>query len=42
VHGIDLSQIRPENLEQIVDQLDDIAVDVEDGNRNAKVRMFCE
>jgi SHOCT-like protein len=41
-HGIDLSQIRPENLEEIVNHLDDISVDVEDGARKAKVRMFAE
>jgi SHOCT-like protein len=41
-HGVDLSQIRPENLEEIVNHLDDISVDVEDGARNAKVRIFAE
>ena len=41
-HGMDLSQIRPENLEEIVNHLDDISVDVEDGARNAKVRIFVE
>lgn len=41
-HGvkIDLSQIKPENLEELVDQLSDLTVDVND--RNAKVRVFCE
>lgn len=41
-HGIDLSQIRPENLEETVNHLDDISVDVENGGRKAKVRMFVE
>lgn len=41
-HGFDLSEIRWENLEQIVDQLEDVSVDVEEGNGNAKVRVFCE
>jgi hypothetical protein len=41
-HGMDLSQIRPENLEELVSHLDDISVDVEDGARNAKVRIFAE
>jgi hypothetical protein len=41
-HGMDLSQIRPENLEEMVSHLDDISVDVEDGTRNAKVRIFAE
>jgi len=44
-HGvpITLSQIKPENLEEIVDQLDDLTVDVDgkDGNP-MKVRVFCE
>lgn len=44
-HGvpITLSQIKPENLEEIVDQLEDLTVDVDgkDGNQT-KVRVFCE
>ena len=36
----DLSQIKPENLEELVDQLDELTVDVDD--RDAKVRVFCE
>lgn len=37
---IDLAQIRPENLEEIVDQLQDLTVDVDDDK--AKVRIFAE
>jgi len=37
---IDLSQIKPENLEELVDQLQDLTVDVDD--KNVKVRVFCE
>ena len=44
-HGvpITLSQIRPENLEELIDHLDDLTVDVNgsDGN-TTKVRVFCE
>jgi hypothetical protein len=40
--GIDLSQIRSENVEEIIDQLGDVSVDVEEGSRRAKVRVFCE
>ncbi len=36
----DIAQIKPENLEELVDQLDDLTVDVD--QRNAKVRVFCE
>jgi len=38
----DLSQIRPENLEEIVDQLDDLTVDVDQKNEKVKVKVFCE
>jgi hypothetical protein len=38
--GIDLSQIKSENLEELVDQLDDVTVDVDD--KDVKVRVFCE
>lgn len=37
---IDLNQIKPENLEELVDQLNDLTVDV--GQKNTKVRVFCE
>jgi uncharacterized membrane protein len=44
-HGvpITLSQIKPENLEELIDHLDDLTVDVNgtDGNMT-KVRVFCE
>jgi hypothetical protein len=37
--GIDLSQINPENLDEIIDNLEDLTVDI-DGED--KVRVFCE
>jgi hypothetical protein len=44
-HGVPLtlSQIKPENLEELIDHLDDLTVDVNgnDGN-TTKVRVFCE
>ena len=44
-HGvpITLSQIKPENLEELIDHLEDLTVDVDgkDGNKT-KVRVFCE
>jgi hypothetical protein len=44
-HGVPLtlSQIKPENLEELVDHLEDLTVDVDgkDGN-TTKVRVFCE
>jgi hypothetical protein len=44
-HGVPLtlSQIKPENLEELIDHLEDLTVDVDgkDGNQ-VKVRVFCE
>lgn len=37
---VDINQIKPENLEEIVDQLKDLTVDVD--SDDAKVRVFCE
>jgi hypothetical protein len=37
---LDLSQIRPENLEEIVDHLQDVTIDVDDDK--TKVRVFAE
>jgi len=41
---IDLSQIKPENLEELIEQLNDLTVDVDqkDANAKVKVRVFCE
>src|SRR5271165_6517562 len=44
-HGVPLtlSQIKPENLEELIDHLEDLTVDVEGNQGNAvKVRVFCE
>ncbi|PYT11220.1 MAG: hypothetical protein DMG59_27020 [Acidobacteria bacterium] len=38
----DLSQIKPENLEELIDQLDDVTVDVGHKNHKARVMLFCE
>lgn len=38
---IDVSQIKPENLEDLVQHLNELSVDVE-GGRGEKVRVFCE
>jgi uncharacterized protein YbaP (TraB family) len=37
---LDLNQIKPENLEEVVYQLKDLTVDIDD--KNNKVRVFCE
>jgi hypothetical protein len=38
-----LSQIKPENLEELIDHLEDLTIDVDgkEGNQT-KVRVFCE
>jgi hypothetical protein len=44
-HGvpITLSQIKPENLEELIDHLEDLTVDVNGNDGNVtKVRVFCE
>ena len=38
--NFDLSHLKPENLEELVNQLSDLTVDVDD--HNTKVRVFCE
>ncbi len=37
----DVSKVKPENLEELVQHLSDLSVDVEGGN-GEKVRVFCE
>jgi uncharacterized protein YbaP (TraB family) len=43
-HGIPLtlSQIKPENLEELVDHLEDLTVDIDAKDSKAKVKVFCE
>jgi len=45
-HGIpfDLSQIKPDDLEELVEQLNDLTVDVDqkDAGTKVKVKVFCE
>jgi len=41
---LDLSQIKPDNLEELVEHLSDLTVDVDqkDAQSKVKVRVFCE
>ncbi len=41
---VDLTQIKPENIEELVEQLSDLSVDVDqkDNSNKVKVRVFCE
>ena len=36
----DIGQLKPENLEELIDHLNDLTVDVDSGD--AKVRVYCE
>jgi hypothetical protein len=38
---IDVSKVKPENLEEVIEHLGELTVDVE-GHRGEKVRVFCE
>jgi len=38
--SIDINQLKPENLEELIEHLSDFAVDVD--NERAKVKVFCE
>jgi hypothetical protein len=38
--AIDINQVRPENLDALLDQIGDLTLDVD--NDRAKVRIFCE
>jgi hypothetical protein len=38
--AFDLNQLKPENLEEVIEQLSDLTVDVD--SDNTKVRIFCE
>jgi hypothetical protein len=36
----DLNQLKPENLEELIDHLEDLTIDVDE--KDVKVRVFCE
>jgi hypothetical protein len=38
----DVTQVRPENLDELIGQLGDFTVDVDQPKDNVKVRVFCE
>ena len=43
-HGVplNLNQIKPENLEELIDHLEDLTVDIDSKENRAKVKVFCE
>lgn len=40
--SFDLSSIKPENLEELIDGLSEMKVEIDDKNEDATVRVFCE
>ena len=38
--NVDLNQLKPENLEELIEQLDDVTINVDE--RDSTVRIFCE
>ena len=37
---IDLTQLKPQDIEELIDQLDDVTVDINDAS--SKIQVFCE
>ena len=40
--AFDINQLRPENLEDLIEQLKDLTIDVDHSKNKVKVRVFCE
>jgi len=38
----DINQLKPENLDELIDNLQDLSIDVDKKNRMVKVKVFCE
>lgn len=39
---IDITKIKPENLDELINELRDLSVDIEQKREDAKIRVFCE
>jgi Asp-tRNA(Asn)/Glu-tRNA(Gln) amidotransferase B subunit len=39
---IDITQIKPENINELIDQLQDLSIDIDQPDEDVKVRVFCE
>ena len=39
---IDITQIKPENINELIDQLQDLSIDVDQQDDDVKIRVFCE
>ncbi|HTT82628.1 MAG TPA: hypothetical protein VMF67_04030 [Rhizomicrobium sp.] len=40
--ALDISQLKPENVEELIAQLNDLSVDVDAANGHKRVKIFCE
>lgn len=40
--GFDLDKLKPEDLEELIEQLNDMTIDVDQAPNKVKVRVFCE
>ncbi len=38
----DVSQIKPENINELIDQLQDLSIDIDHAEDDVKIRIFCE
>lgn len=40
--AFDIAQLKPENIEELITQLNDLSVDVDAANGHRRVKVFCE
>ena len=40
--GFDISQIKPENLNELIDQLQDVSIDIDSKQEDVKIKIFAE
>lgn len=40
--SFDINQMKPENLDELIDNLQDLSIGVDKKNRKATVKLFCE
>jgi hypothetical protein len=40
--NFDVNRLNPDNLDELIEQLNDLTIDVDQANNNTKVRVFCE
>ncbi|MGA7713539.1 MAG: hypothetical protein WCA81_16690 [Rhizomicrobium sp.] len=38
----DINQLKPENLDELIDNLQDLSIDVDQQSKKVKVKVFCE